>query len=237
MQKQFVLFVGRIAAAAAIVVFGAIRAQAQDQPRVEVSFETGYTASEGIATSSARVINGQVYNDVDIKSGGNFGFTAGFFVTPNAEVEFLWNRQFSQFDISNPAPSVLLADVNVDNFFGNFVYNWGASDAKVRPFALGGLGATHYSPGDPQLNATPLAGTRQVDGATKFAWTFGGGVKIYPSQHVGVRLSARWTPTYIKSDSAGIWCDPFYPTCWVLSDPDYSNQFAMTGGVTLKFDH
>ena len=235
MQKQSVLFVGRIAAAAALVAFGAIRAQAQD-PRVEVSFETGYTASEGIATTSARVINGQVYNDVDIKSGANFGFTAGFFITPNAEVEFLWNRQFSQFDISNPAPSVLLADVSVDNYHGNFVYNWFAGDAKVRPFAFGGLGMTHYAPGDPQPLATPKAGTTTIDSASKFSWTFGGGVKVYPSQHVGVRLSARWTPTYIKSDSAGLWCDPFYPTCWVLADPDYSNQFAFTGGVTLKFD-
>ena len=65
-------FLGRIAAAAALVAIGAIRAQAQDQPRFEVAFETGYTASEGISTSSARVINGSVYNDVDIKSGGNF---------------------------------------------------------------------------------------------------------------------------------------------------------------------
>jgi opacity protein-like surface antigen len=234
MLKQSASFVGRIVAAAALVATGSIAAYAQD-PRVEVAFETGYTASEGIAASQTRIINGQAYNDLDIKSGGNFGFTAGVFLTPNAEVEFLWNRQFSQFDASSPAPSLLLADVNVDNFHGNFVYNWFASDAKVRPFLFGGLGATHYSPGDPvalpkQTNLTA------IDSATKFSWTWGGGVKIYPTQHVGVRLNARWTPTYIKSDSAGLWCDPFYPTCWVLADPDYSNQFAINGGVTFKFD-
>jgi opacity protein-like surface antigen len=234
MHKQTAKFVGRIVAAAALVAVGVIRAQAQE-PRVEVSFETGYTASEGIQTSSARVIGGQVYNDVDIKSGGNFGFTAGFFVTPNAEVEFLWNRQFSNFEASNPAPAVQLADLSVDNFFGNFVYNWFESDAKVRPFALFGLGATHYSPGDPVALPRVTSAT-SIDSATKFSWTFGGGVKVYPAQHIGIKASARWTPTYIKSDSGGLWCDPFYPTCWVLADPDYSNQFAITGGVTLKFD-
>ena len=235
MSKKTAKFVGRIVAAAALVAVGVIRAQAQE-PRVEVSFETGYTASEGIQTSSARVIGGQVYNDVDIKSGGNFGFTAGFFITPNAEVEFLWNRQFSNFDISNPAPSIELASLSVDNFFGNFVYNWGDHDTKVRPFALFGLGANHYAPGDP-VALPKLTSATTIDSATKFAWTFGGGVKVYPSPHIGIKATARWTPTYIKSDSAGLWCDPFYPTCWVLADPDYSNQFAITGGVTLKFDH
>jgi opacity protein-like surface antigen len=236
MYKQTAKFLGRLAAAAALVAIGTIRAQAKDHPRFEVAFETGYTASEGIQTSSARVIGGSVYNDLDVKSGGNFGFTAGFFITPNAEVEFLWNRQFSQFDASNPAPSLLLADVNVDNYFGNFVYNWFDGSSKIRPFAFGGLGATHYMPGDP-VALPKVTSATSIDSATKFAWTFGGGVKVYPTQHVGIRLSARWTPTYIKSDSAGLWCDPYYPTCWVLADPDYSNQFAMTGGVTLKFDH
>ena len=57
----------------------------------------------------------------------------------------------------------------------------------------------------------------------------------YPAQHVGLRLNARWTATYIKSDAEGLWCDPFYPTCWVLSEADYSNQFSINGGITLRF--
>jgi opacity protein-like surface antigen len=235
MEKQFAMFVGRIVAVAALVAVGVVRAQAQAPPRVEIAFETGYTASEGIQTSSARIIGGQVYNDLDIKSGANFGFLAGVYVTPNAEVEFLWNRQLSQFDASNPAPSQLLADVSVDNYHGNFVYNWFESDAKVRPFLFGGIGATHYSPGDP-VSLPKVTSATGIDSATKFSFTWGGGVKLYPTPHFGVRLSARWTPTYIKSDAGGIWCDPYYGPCWVLADPDYSNQFAINGGVTFKFD-
>jgi opacity protein-like surface antigen len=227
--------IGRVIVGAAVVAAGAIVVRAQDGPRIEVAVETGYTVSEGIKASQSRVIAGQVYNDLDIKSGANLGLTFGVFVTPNAEVEFLWNRQFSKFEAGNPAPSVELADVSVDNFHGNFVYNWFDGAAKLRPFLFAGLGATHYAPGDP----APLGGSSPtvvaIDSATKFSWSLGGGVKAYPAQHVGLRLTARWTPTYIKSDSAGIWCDPFFPTCWVLADPDYSNQFALTGGVTLRF--
>ena len=75
---------------------------------------------------------------------------------------------------------------------------------------LVGIGATHYSPGDPVTlpATTPLT---SIDSATKFAWTLGGGVKVYPAEHVGLRLNARWTPTYIKSDAEGLWCDPCLP--------------------------
>jgi len=66
--------------------------------------------------STSRIINGQIYNDLDITSGGNIGFTVGVLFTDNAEVEFLWNRQFSTFSAGNPAPSVDLADLSVDNF-------------------------------------------------------------------------------------------------------------------------
>jgi len=232
MQKHCSRMISRIIVAVALVATGSVAAYAQ--PQVEIAVETGYTASEGIKASTSRIINGQIYNDLDITSGGNIGFTVGVLFTDNAEVEFLWNRQFSSFSAGNPAPSVDLADLSVDNFFGNFVYNWGVREAKVRPFMLVGIGATHYSPGDPVTlpATTPLT---SIDSATKFAWTLGGGVKVYPAEHVGLRLNARWTPTYIKSDAEGLWCDPFYPTCWVLSEADYSNQFSIKGGITLRF--
>jgi len=232
MLNQCVRTVGRGIAVAALVAAGAVAASAQ--PQVEVAFETGYTASEGIKASEPRIIGGSAYNDLDIKSGGNIGFTFGVLFTDNAEVEFLWNRQFSTFSAGNPAPSVDLADVSVDNFFGNFVYNWFEREAKVRPFMFVGIGATHYAPGEP-VALPKITSATSIDSATKFAWTLGGGVKVYPAQHVGLRLNARWTPTYIKSDAEGLWCDPFYPTCWVLGDPDYSNQFALNGGITLRF--
>ena len=43
-------------------------------------------------------------------------------------------------------------------------------------------------------------------------------MKFYLSPNFGLKATARWTPTYIKSTSAGYWCDPFYG-CWLLADP------------------
>jgi hypothetical protein len=203
---------------------------------VEASIDFGYTASEGINASQSRIVLGQTYNSLDIVSGGNLGFTFGVFLNEQFEVEFLYSRQFSSLEISNPAPEKRIAAQDVDNYHGNLVYNWGDHETKVRPYAFFGMGATHYAPGALDASVQPLvpSGT-QIQGFSKFSTTWGGGVKVYPNPHIGFKAGMRWTPTYIKTDPGGVWCDPFYPTCWVVGNPDYSNQFEFTGGVIFRF--
>jgi len=201
-------------------------AQPLSAQKVEVSFNAGYTLSEGIQGEDRNIL-GLVYNRAEVNSGGSFHFTVGFFVNPKAQVEFLYGRQSSELTIKDPAPSLHISDLDVSNYHGNFVYNWGEEDAKVRPFAFIGLGATSYSFGNGPSG-------QKIDGETKFSTTWGGGVKFYLAPAVGLKLTARWTPTYIKSSASGYWCDPFYG-CWVLGDPDYSHQFDISGGVTIRF--
>jgi hypothetical protein len=43
-----------------------------------------------------------------------------------------------------------------------------------------------------------------------------------------------WTPTYIKSDAEGWWCDPYWG-CYTVGSAQYSNQFQLAGGITLRF--
>ena len=57
---------------------------------------------------------------------------------------------------------------------------------------------------------------------------------------MGVTLTARWTPTYIKSDPEGLYCSPYWGPyygggCVALSDPDYSNQFELSAGIGVRF--
>ena len=73
-----------------------------------------------------------------------------------------------------------------------------------------------------------------VESRTRFSFTWGGGVKVYPSEHFGFRLTGKWTPTYINSDPAGIWCSPFWE-CFQLTSANYSNQFELVGGGTARF--
>jgi len=41
----------------------------------------------------------------------------------------------------------------------------------------------------------------------------------------------QWTPTYLKSDAVGWWCDPRW-ACEVVGDSQYSNQLEFVGGST-----
>jgi hypothetical protein len=120
--------------------------------------------------------------------------------------------------------------VSVYNYHGYLAYNFGDSDASVRPYFLGGLGATQYGKIGVNVGNT----TRELGGETQFSTTWGLGVKLFPGPKFGIRLEGRWTPTYIKSDAEGWWCDPYWG-CYVVGDAQYANQFELSGGITLRF--
>ena len=127
-------------------------------------------------------------------------------------------------------PGVDVADLNIGNYHGAFSYNFGSESTPVRPYLFGGAGATTYG----SLAFVGRDGQpREIGGRARLSPTFGGGVKIYRGP-VGARLEARMTPTYIKSNDAGWWCDPYWG-CYVVQDVQYSSQFQLSGGVTFRF--
>ena len=207
-----------------LLMAGTARAQ-----RVETSFNVGYGGSEGIDTDPTLLL-GQIYDKLSLDSGASFNFTAGVFLTQGAQVEFLYGHQSSQLNAEGSGVQLPLSDLSITNYMFNLNYSFGHSDAKLRPYVFGGIGATHYGFGN---NLVP-GSTVDIGGESRFATNWGGGIKYYFTPSVGVKAGFRWTPTYIKSDPAGVWCDPFYG-CWALSDAQYSNQFETSAGVTIRF--
>ncbi len=200
-------------------------AWAQDY-KVEFSGFFGYTLSEGF-TIDPVVIGGNAYNKINPTNGASYGFTFDVLATENMAIGFQYSQQRSTLEASGTT-NVDLTDMNVNNYHGIFTYNIGDEDDMVRPFILGGLGATQYKPADIEGNA--------VSSSTRFSTTWAGGVKVYPAPNVGFKAAARWTPTYMKSDPAGIWCSPYwFWGCYQLVETDYSNQFELAAGVTFRF--
>ena len=76
-------------------------AQPLSAQKVEVSFNDGYTLSEGIQGEDRNIL-GLVYNQADVNSGQAFHFTVGVFVNPKAQVEFLYGRQTSKLHDKRP---------------------------------------------------------------------------------------------------------------------------------------
>jgi opacity protein-like surface antigen len=210
------------------LVFGflvlCLAAPAAAQYHVEASGFVGWTVSDGVSFNGLP-INGAVYTRADPKDSADFGFTFGGYLTPQVEIEFLWSRQMSAMEVRGTGPT-LSGDMNVDNYHGNFVYNFGDEDLTVRPYLLMGLGATSFGE-----STFP---SRTVPGDSQFSWALGAGVKAFPSPHVGLKAGMRWTPTYIKSDPGGTWCDPFWG-CYTYANPYYANQFEFSGGIVARF--
>jgi opacity protein-like surface antigen len=213
---------------AMLVALAAATVSAQD-PRVEISATAGWTFSDGVTGNAVSVPGIGVFDSIGPKDAFSWGARIGFNVTPNVEVGFLFDQQMTKYELGGTS-TVDLGDVSVYNYHGYFAYNFGESDASVRPYLLLGVGATQYG----SLSVTAAGTTRDIGGNTQFSSTWGAGLKLFPSPKFGVRLEGRWTPTYIKSDAEGWWCDPYWG-CYVYGDAQYSNQFELSGGITLRF--
>ena len=213
--------------AALLILTTAPSAYAQ---RVEVSGLFGWSLSDGVTGDPVLAGDGNIYDAVDVKDSASWGLAVGVNATDNVEVGFLFGQQLSTLEVSGTATRDL-GDLTVNTYHPYVAYNVGEVDGRVRPFVLVGFGATSY-PGVTYVAAT--GDTRETDGETRFSTTWGVGVKVFPSPNVGARFGVQWTPTYIKSDTAGWWCDPYWG-CYLVSDSQYANQFQLNGGITFRF--
>lgn len=219
-----------IVSAALLVVMSTPAAVSAQSSRVEVSGIFGWTVSDGVDGQGILAGDGNIYDAVDVKDAFSWGFSVGILATENAEVGFLFSQQMSQMRLDGTAIREV-GDLTVNSYHPYFAYNFMTEDSKVRPYLLIGLGATNYG----AVSFTRANGqTGETGSETQFSTTWGGGVKIFASPNVGVRIGAQWTPTYIKTDSGGWWCDPYWG-CYLVGDAKYANQFQFNGGVTFRF--
>ncbi len=197
-------------------------------PRWEIGATAGWTFGDGVSGTPEGGVLAD-YTRIDPQDEFSWGARLGFFATPNLEVGALLAVQKTTIELGGP--SVLeIGDERIDNCHGYLAWNFGAPDATARFYVLGGLGATRFG----TLNATAGGEQRHIGGNTKLSTTWAVGLKAYANENVGLRLEARWTPTYIKSDAVGWWCDPYWG-CYTAADAQYANQFEVSGGLNLRF--
>ena len=216
----------RLSAMVAVGVLAGSAAWAQDA-RVEISGTAGWTFSDGVSGTPEDSELAD-YSRIDPKDAFSWGARIGFLATDNWEVGALFSLQSTTLELGGTS-ALEVGDLSIYNYHGYFAYNFGDADAPVRPYLLGGLGATQFG-----SLKTSVGAQREIDGNTKFSTTWAAGLKLFPSPNFGIRLEARWTPTYIKSDAVGWWCDPYWG-CYTVGDAQYANQYELGGGITLRF--
>lgn len=149
--------------------------------------------------------------------GGGFTLQGQFdyFITPRLGVEASWAQREGALTLSTSSGTGELFEIDVAQLLGSVVYQWGAEDAKVRPFVLGGLGATFFEADD-------------VPGESRIAWAVGGGLKLFVNRKLGIKLQAKYNPTLLNDESSDF-CDPFG---FCSSSMD---SFELLSGVVFRF--
>lgn len=135
-------------------------------------------------------------------------------------VEMRWARQDSFLhseDISPPPPR---QRVVIDQFHGDFSHEPHVEDLPswAKPFVLASVGATRVS------SSTAINFTR-------FSFGIGGGIRFYPSRHVGFKVQAEWLPLFVEPHGAVI-CGA---GCIIHVGGTLSSQGEVFAGPILRF--
>jgi len=139
-------------------------------------------------------------------------------LTPGLKVEGLFSREELRVEIRpvsllQPPYSVR---VEVDQMQLGGIQEFG--DGRARPFLSGLLGLTRYAaPGDTEI---------------RFAVGAGGGVKLFATRHIGLRLDARTYVTFVDVDGAGV-CGGYGCILGFNVAPSWQGDF--TAGLIVAF--
>jgi hypothetical protein len=146
------------------------------------------------------------------------GLIFGMNVAPDVQLEFVYSRANSSLSPEGGGPAT--AHIRVEYLHAGAIYT-SSSSGRVVPFFGGTAGATRLTPEEPGL-----------DSDTNFSVGLVGGVKLFVTKHVGLRLEARVLATQVDSDSAAF-CNN--GSCRIFYEGDFLWQYAASAGIVIGF--
>jgi hypothetical protein len=111
------------------------------EPKVEVTALIGWAVSEGVNGDPVTTPEGNSFDRVDPTDSFTWGLMAGFLVNDHAEVGFVFRQQLSSLEASGTT-AVDIGDFTATYYHGYFSYNFRAPRAHLRPYVMGGVGAS-----------------------------------------------------------------------------------------------
>ena len=199
----------RIAAVAFVVALAGTASSSQAR-EVYISPMVGY------GTAANLELGQNDLKDVKVTSGLTYGGQIGFMAHEGFTFEASYMQQDSHINAKGLGDVVAL---KIGQLHGNFLFEKIRYGSNMHPYFLLGLGATFFNPDG------------NFDTVSRFSLGLGGGIKI-EGEKVGLKLQAKYNPTYLNDDFGGTWCDPFY--CYQVADPDYLDQGEFTAGLMYK---
>jgi len=166
----------------ALVLFLLPAAASAQAGRFEITPFGGYRLEGDFDAQSSDAFDPDL--NVQVDASAVFGLVLDIPLAPNWQLEILANRQSSQFVVDRGllTASSTLGDVDLTILQAGILFQWG--EGQVNPFITAAAGLTRI---DPQFD--------ELSSDDRFSTSLGGGVKIFFSENVGLRLEARgyWT--------------------------------------------
>jgi hypothetical protein len=132
------------------------------------------------------------------------------------QIELLFTRQEAHVTVPSPSLAPAARRISVDHLQGGGLQEY--ASGRVRPFATGTIGLTRYADA--------------ADSEIRFSVAGGGGVKLFPTSKVGVRLGSQVSATLVYADARVLACSP--GLCFVGLDADIVWQIEFTAGLIVK---
>ena len=184
-----------------------------------VGYRYGGSARETDSGTEANIQGSLVYGLIlDIKA------------REDGQYEFIYTHQSTELDLEDGYVPFYEEPVRIDPGLTIDTIQAGgllflSPNPRSRPYIALTLGASLISPDDPDLT-----------GGTYFSGSFAGGVKLYPSEHVGIRLEVRGYGTF-ASDSSEIACSGGGGggVCFVGASGMAIWQIEASAGLVLRF--
>lgn len=165
------------------------------------------------------------YDYLPIRSSVDYGIFASYSIWPNFQAEFQFNHQPTSIYGHEIATGTQVyqtsADLNMYQF--GFAYNFKPSDSKLKPFIGAGLGFTNWKP----YAQLPVS-------SNTFSYNIGGGVKYFLTDHIGVRVDVRWSPSRTTT-SEQEFCDYYFGYCGTEPVSSHAQQGQVNVGLIFRF--
>lgn len=168
-------------------------------------------------------------NNLRVDGATSFGTFIGYSITPNAQFEFMWDRNMTSYSVQ-PSPGAAYSKAynsDVDQYQFGLNYSFLGEDRKLRPYVAGSLGFTHEF--NSSISPTVPSPPTRLD----FSYSIGGGIKYELTRHIAFRGDARYMPTYANS-SLALYCDPFFG-CYTAKVSNYQHRGNFVAGLAFRF--
>jgi hypothetical protein len=156
---------------------------------------------------------------VDLDGATALGGVVDLPIATGLQFEALFTHQRADF-VAPPTPLRPAASwqISVDHWQAGALQEF--SGGPVRPFMTGLLGLTRYA--------------SDADSEVRFTLGGGGGAKLFPASHFGVRLDGRLFATFVDAAGSIIACSP--GACLLAVRAHVVWQAEFTAGMVIRFD-